>query len=84
VFSTLGQDHIFSREGVLSYCTELQLEKKFNPLKSGNTAGKNTTISRMNESWFTIYGSSNTSGARDGNIGGLSEDTIVSLSGRNE
>jgi len=84
VSSTLGQNHIFSRKGVPSYCTELKLEKNFSVLKRGNTAGKNTTIIRKKEFWFIIYRSSNKSGVRGGNGGSLSESTIMSLSGRNE
>jgi hypothetical protein len=60
------------------------LEKKIVLLKRGITAGENTTIIRMNDSWFIIYQSSNKSSARDGNSGGLSEDTIMILTGWNE
>jgi hypothetical protein len=63
---------------------EVKVGKKFEILKREITAGKNTTIIRMKESCFIIYRSSNKSGARDVNSGGLSRGTIMILTGWNE
>jgi hypothetical protein len=58
--------------------------KTIRSLEKRNYIGKSTTTLKMNEFWFITYRSSNKSGARDGNIGALSEGTITSLSGSNE
>jgi len=62
----------------------VKVGKTIRSLEKRNYYRGKYTIIRMNESWFIIYRSSNKSGARDGNSGGLSEGTIMSLSGRNE